>query len=559
MTGAAGSAWPARPLLRREGRPARSVPLAARTGIVLLLGAAALCALVHHALELDVALASTGAAPTAVSKAPRREDAPADAAPSIDVSPDARADGERSWVRSIPLVGESIDEGIKASAEEAEKRRPVRDEDRVPADKAPKVPVDVYMEAACPGCQFFTTHVLVPVMEEEGMADITKLNIIAGGNAEVKTDEETGAEEVECQHGPGECEGNKIISCLAKSHSDDAAFVPALGCIEQHSSVGSDVFSSFLSNLTAAEMLRSNAGLCLTKADLPAQEIEACSDSPEGEALLRASIQQTAALVPAYEYAPWVLVNGVALRDDAYSLKKYICEQYTGPLPAACASSQLKSYFPLGAPGAHPALAAGGVDGRHDVARGARSAPRSSRPGSNRLFGYVSVSVGPPMSLCACCSGRVRDSSALPRGRARVNQNTTRMRVRQGALTCGWTQQGAAESDPGVGGTGASQGWRDGRCSARGHFALFFGAGQGVQARSGAHGWQEGGSARAPALGVDAGAAGGGDGVGAARLPLLRETARVCSSVAVTAGGIAFSYSWGACGCGVVCAWRHSV
>ena len=551
MTGAAGSAWPARPLLRREGRPARSVPLAARTGIVLLLGAAALCALVHHALELDVALASTGAAPTAVSEAPRREDAPAGAAPSSDVSPDAGADGERSWVRSIPLVGESIDEGIKASAEEAEKRRPVRDEDRVPADKAPKVPVDVYMEAACPGCQFFTTHVLVPVMEEEGMADITKLNIIAGGNAEVKTDEETGAEEVECQHGPGECEGNKIISCLAKSHSDDAAFVPALGCIEQHSSVGSDVFSSLLSNLTAAEMLRSNAGLCLTKADLPAQEIEACSDSPEGEALLRASIQQTAALVPAYEYAPWVLVNGVALRDDAYSLKKYICEQYTGPLPAACASSQLKSYFPLGAPGAHPALA-GGVDRRHDETRGARSAPRSSRPGSNRLFGCVSVGPNEPV----CLLRFAQDSYALPHRRARVNQRKTRVRVRQGAaLTCGWTQQGAAESDPGVGDTGASQGWGDGRCSAPGHFALFFGAGQGVRARSGAHGWQEGGSARAPALGVDAGAAGGGDGVGAARLPLLRESARVARGIArVVHVGVQ-----GACGRGGVCAWWHSV
>ena len=108
------------------------------------------------------------------------------------------------------MIGESIADARK----EAKMREPVQDEDRVPADKAPKVNVEMYMEAACPGCQFFTTHVLVPVLEEEGMADITDLNVIAAGNADFKEDEETKAEVVECQHGEGECNTERRVAVL---------------------------------------------------------------------------------------------------------------------------------------------------------------------------------------------------------------------------------------------------------------------------------------------------------------------------------------------------------
>ena len=228
-------------------------------------------------------------------------------------------------------------------------REPVQDKDRVSAKEAPKVNVEMYMEAACPGCQFFTTHVLVPVLEEEGMADITDLHVIAAGNADIKNDEKTKTEVVECQHGEGECEGNKIISCLAKEHRADPKFVETLGCIEEHSAVASDVFSTLLSNLTAAEMLRTNANICMKNNDIDASTVDSCSSSPEGEQMLRDAIERTNGLKPKFEYAPWVLVDGLPLRDEAYSLKKFICDSYTGPLPAACASDKLKDYYPTGA------------------------------------------------------------------------------------------------------------------------------------------------------------------------------------------------------------------
>lgn len=57
--------------------------------------------------------------------------------------------------------------------------------------------------------------------------------MIAAGNAEVAVDEQTKQEVIKCQHGEGECEGNKIISCLAKLKRTDPAFVTTLGCIEE--------------------------------------------------------------------------------------------------------------------------------------------------------------------------------------------------------------------------------------------------------------------------------------------------------------------------------------
>jgi len=304
----------------------------------------------------------------ALSVAPR-----APAAGSAPKGDDEAEDGD-NWIRGIPLIGESIADARK----EAKMREPVQDKDRVSAKEAPKVNVEMYMEAACPGCQFFTTHVLVPVLEEEGMADITDLHVIAAGNADIKNDEKTKTEVVECQHGEGECEGNKIISCLAKEHRADPKFVETLGCIEEHSAVASDVFSTLLSNLTAAEMLRTNANICMKNNDIDASTVDSCSSSPEGEQMLRDAIERTNGLKPKFEYAPWVLVDGLPLRDEAYSLKKFICDSYTGPLPAACASDKLKDYYPTGATAT--------LSSKEGASAKSSALKEGAVRGSNRLF-----------------------------------------------------------------------------------------------------------------------------------------------------------------------------
>eukprot|EP00960_Hanusia_phi_P042196 755360-Hanusia_phi.AAC.7 len=190
------------------------------------------------------------------------------------------------------------------------------------------------MEAACPGCQFFTTHVLAPVLQEPGMADIMDLRIIPAGNAEIKEDEETKEESIDCQHGEAECEGNKILACLeqqveqnvfhspspdeaSKQYGKTALFMPTMSCIEEHASVIDSPFN-FLSNITAVEMIRNNADICMKDHAIDVQAINQCSQSDQGTSMLRAAIQETQDLKPKLEYAPWVVVDGAPLKEDAY-------------------------------------------------------------------------------------------------------------------------------------------------------------------------------------------------------------------------------------------------
>ena len=60
----------------------------------------------------------------------------------------------------------------------------------------------------------FPNLIYVAVLQEPGMADIIDLRVIPAGNAEIKDDEVTQEESIECQHGQAECEGNKILACL---------------------------------------------------------------------------------------------------------------------------------------------------------------------------------------------------------------------------------------------------------------------------------------------------------------------------------------------------------
>jgi len=243
-------------------------------------------------------------------------------------------------IRSIPIIGEQIAQHISDAADVALSKP------RLSAKDAKKVKVELYMEAACPGCQFFTTHVLAPVLQEPGMADIMDLRIIPAGNAEIKEDEETKEESIDCQHGEAECEGNKILACLEQQYGKTALFMPTMSCIEEHASVIDSPFN-FLSNITAVEMIRNNADICMKDHAIDVQAINQCSQSDQGTSMLRAAIQETQDLKPKLEYAPWVVVDGAPLKEDAYSLKEYICKAYLGPQPEACDPLTLKDYFPV--------------------------------------------------------------------------------------------------------------------------------------------------------------------------------------------------------------------
>jgi hypothetical protein len=62
---------------------------------------------------------------------------------------------------------------------------------------------------------------LKQVMRQKGIARIIDLSIIPAGNADWKVNEATEEKSIECQHGEGECEGNKMIACLEKHASSN--------------------------------------------------------------------------------------------------------------------------------------------------------------------------------------------------------------------------------------------------------------------------------------------------------------------------------------------------
>lgn len=76
--------------------------------------------------------------------------------------------------------------------------------------------------------------------------------------------------------------------------------------------------------------------------ELDMSAIEVCMQGEEGQQLLAAALDDTLALKPEMDYAPWVVVDGIPLKEDAYSLKEYICKAYKGVKPAECNNDYLK-------------------------------------------------------------------------------------------------------------------------------------------------------------------------------------------------------------------------
>jgi interferon gamma-inducible protein 30 len=220
---------------------------------------------------------------------------------------------------------------------------------------APKVKVDFYMEALCPGCQYFSTHVLAPVLREPGIGELVDLNIVPAGNANLKWSDAEGKMKLTCQHGKEECEGNRILACLTNKHRNERGFVKAVDCIEKGDSGFrvSETFSSaidYISNVTAHKPSHTRMGrlaeACMKEAGIKSEPIFACSDGSHGEELAQQSVNATSSLVPKLEYAPWVVVNGVPLKEDAYSFKEHVCKAWKGVPPKECDKALLKDYFP---------------------------------------------------------------------------------------------------------------------------------------------------------------------------------------------------------------------
>jgi len=187
-----------------------------------------------------------------------------------------------------------------------------------------KVKIGFYMESMCPGCKYYTTHVLKALMEKPEFRQMVDVEVFPYGNGQLS------GTQIACQHGADECEGNKVIACMQKLYpitDADAGFFPAFACMEAKDG------KPYTEGQT-----------CANDNNLDWSQIQTCVAGTDGSSLALSAAQATEGLSPAHEYAPWLTLNASPLRDDAYNLAAKVCDAYTGlDKPAMCSADAVKA------------------------------------------------------------------------------------------------------------------------------------------------------------------------------------------------------------------------
>ncbi|TTH99994.1 Ras-related protein Rab-3A [Bagarius yarrelli] len=120
--------------------------------------------------------------------------------------------------------------------------------------------------------------------------------------------------EFTCQHGPDECLGNMIETCVMNKVPDAA--VAVIYCMEAAVNV-----------LKAAESC-----LALFSPATVFGDIMACANGEDGNQLMHQNAKKTAALQPPHQYVPWITINGEHSEDlqqkPMSSLFQLVCSLY---------------------------------------------------------------------------------------------------------------------------------------------------------------------------------------------------------------------------------------
>ncbi|MCJ8740447.1 hypothetical protein PDJAM_G00059240 [Pangasius djambal] len=184
------------------------------------------------------------------------------------------------------------------------------------------VNVSLYYESLCPGCRQFLALQLMPTFIM--LRDIMTVELVPYGNAEEK---QVGDKyQFTCQHGPDECLGNMIETCVLNKLG--LAAYPVIYCMEAAADV-----------VKAAESC-----VALFSPDTRFGDIMACVNGDEGNQLMHQNAKKTGALQPPHQYVPWITINGKHTEDleqkAMSSLFQLVCSLYKGEAPAACTLGQ---------------------------------------------------------------------------------------------------------------------------------------------------------------------------------------------------------------------------
>ncbi|NWR60616.1 GILT reductase, partial [Bucorvus abyssinicus] len=166
---------------------------------------------------------------------------------------------------------------------------------QLPRPAAAPVEVSLFYESLCPACrvfliqELFTAWLLLP---DEALS----ITLVPYGNAQERN--VSGKWSFQCQHGPEECLGNMIETCLMHEAKNFSTYFPVIFCLESGSSV--------TKNLEAV----CPPCLQIYAPQLDRGRIAACIGGDTGAALMHRNAQLTEALDPPHQYVPWIVING---------------------------------------------------------------------------------------------------------------------------------------------------------------------------------------------------------------------------------------------------------
>ncbi|CAF2982296.1 unnamed protein product [Rotaria sp. Silwood2] len=181
-----------------------------------------------------------------------------------------------------------------------------------------RVNLSIYYETLCPDCrQFITTQVWNTY---QSILDIVNITFVPYGNARELYRPETKLYQFYCQHGPEECYGNLIHTCVLNFYPKSEQHMPFIYCME---STDGDV--------------ETVATQCAQKSTIDYDQITACTHSRLGNQLQHVYAVQTENLQPPHQYVPWITLNGEHTDDMQKQAEKdlieLICKSYKGSDP----------------------------------------------------------------------------------------------------------------------------------------------------------------------------------------------------------------------------------
>ena len=144
---------------------------------------------------------------------------------------------------------------------------------------------------------------------------------------------------VVCQHGPKECELNKLLECAQAKQQGAGTFPATLRCY-------------FAALGKAGGGTPSSLEACVNDKATFAK-ISSCAAGSEGAALETAAGKETEKQLPALTFVPWVVVDGKQLAGECGSALKAACEssKAKGVSPLSPACSRLPELTTKGCPG----------------------------------------------------------------------------------------------------------------------------------------------------------------------------------------------------------------